>query len=182
LLQSGGIWEKRLALPPIISYTRFCAPVGKLVKHELALKGSWTCLTCHRPHKAAGQPGKSFGGPSNLHATTPYELGQATSSTYGWTAIYPIYVRGEAYLAEHQAREAAIEFQKIIDCRGIVQNEPIGALAHLQIGARRRGGHPRVSGRSQCKNACSKDPDARAGAIPSPDPIRINTAACRSTI
>jgi hypothetical protein len=30
--------------------------------------------------------------------------------------------------------EAAAEFQKILDHRGIVLNEPIGALAHLQIG------------------------------------------------
>jgi len=80
----------------------------------------------------------SRGNPSeaveNLRAATPYELGQTTSSTYGWTAMYPVYVRGEAYLAAHQAREAAIEFQKILDRRGIVQNEPIGALAHLQLG------------------------------------------------
>jgi hypothetical protein len=43
-------------------------------------------------------------------------------------------VRGEAYLAAHQGSEAAAEFQKILDQRGVVQNEPIGALAHLQIG------------------------------------------------
>ncbi len=70
----------------------------------------------------------------SLRAATPYELGQTTSSTYGWTALYPVYVRGEAYLAAHQGSEAAAEFQKILDHRGIVLNEPIGALAHLQIG------------------------------------------------
>jgi Tfp pilus assembly protein PilF len=42
-------------------------------------------------------------------------------------------VRGEAYLAAHQGREAATEFQKILDHRGIVLNEPIGALAHLGV-------------------------------------------------
>ena len=55
-------------------------------------------------------------------------------ATYGWTALYPVFVRGEAYLAAHQGSEAAAEFQKILDHRGIVLNEPIGALAHLQIG------------------------------------------------
>jgi hypothetical protein len=30
--------------------------------------------------------------------------------------------------------EAAAEFQKILDHRGIVLNEPIGVLAHLQLG------------------------------------------------
>jgi tetratricopeptide (TPR) repeat protein len=39
-----------------------------------------------------------------------------------------------AYLAAHQGQEAAVEFQKILDHRGIVLNEPIGALAHLQLG------------------------------------------------
>ena len=48
--------------------------------------------------------------------------------------MYPVYVRGEAYLAAHQGSEAVAEFQKILDHRGIVLNEPIGALAHLQIG------------------------------------------------
>ena len=70
----------------------------------------------------------------SLRAATPYELGQTTSSAFGWTALYPVYVRGEAYLAAHQGREAVAEFQKILDHRGIVVNGPIGALAHLQIG------------------------------------------------
>ena len=70
----------------------------------------------------------------SLRAATPYELGQTTSSAFGWTALYPVYVRGEAYLAAHQGREAVAEFQKILDHRGIVVNGPIGALGHLQIG------------------------------------------------
>jgi tetratricopeptide (TPR) repeat protein len=49
-------------------------------------------------------------------------------------ALYPVYVRGEAYLALSQGGEAAVEFQKILDHRGIVLNSPIGALAHLQLG------------------------------------------------
>jgi len=69
-----------------------------------------------------------------LRAATPFELGATTSSTYGWTALYPVFVRGEAYLAKQQGSEASAEFQKILDHRGIVVNEPIGALAHLQIG------------------------------------------------
>ncbi len=70
----------------------------------------------------------------SLRAATPYELGQTTASTYGWTALYPVFVRGEAYLAAHQGSEAAVEFQKILDHPGIVLNEPIRALAHLQVG------------------------------------------------
>ena len=70
----------------------------------------------------------------SLRAAAPYELGQTTYSIYRCTVMYPVYVRGEAYLAAHQGSEAAAEFQKILDHRGIVLNEPIGALAHLQIG------------------------------------------------
>jgi predicted Zn-dependent protease len=69
-----------------------------------------------------------------LRATPPYELGIATSGNYDWTALYPIFVRGEAYLAAHQGSEAAAEFQKILDHRGVALNKPIGALAHLQVG------------------------------------------------
>jgi eukaryotic-like serine/threonine-protein kinase len=69
----------------------------------------------------------------NLRAAEPYELGQTTASVYGWNALYPVFVRGEAYLAAHQNNEAAAEFQKILDHRGIVLNSPIGALAHLGL-------------------------------------------------
>jgi predicted Ser/Thr protein kinase len=70
----------------------------------------------------------------SLRVATPYELGQTTSSIYGWTALYPVFVRGEAYLATHQGTEAAAEFQKILDHPGVAVNEAIGALAHLQLG------------------------------------------------
>jgi hypothetical protein len=61
-----------------------------------------------------------------LQAASPYELGVLT-------ALYPVYVRGEAYLAAHRGSEAAAEFQKIADHRGIVLNSPISALAHLGL-------------------------------------------------
>jgi hypothetical protein len=69
-----------------------------------------------------------------LKIAAPYELGLAAASIYNWPNLYPVYVRGEAYLAAHKGNEAAAEFQKILDHRGIVSNAPIGALAHLQLG------------------------------------------------
>jgi len=69
-----------------------------------------------------------------LGAASPYELGLPAFDYYNWPNLYPVYVRGEAYLAAHQGSDAAAEFQKILDHRGIVLNEPIGALAHLQLG------------------------------------------------
>lgn len=41
---------------------------------------------------------------------------------------------GLGYLSARQGAQAAVEFQKIIDHRGIVVSDPIGALAHLQMG------------------------------------------------
>ena len=49
-------------------------------------------------------------------------------------ALDPVYVRGEAYLAVRKRAEAAVEFQKVLDHRGIVVSDPVGALARLQIG------------------------------------------------
>jgi hypothetical protein len=48
--------------------------------------------------------------------------------------LYPAYVRGQAYLQAGRGREAVTEFQKVLDHRGIVLADPIGALAHLQVG------------------------------------------------
>jgi len=68
-----------------------------------------------------------------LQSAASYELGIPGNSAFT-AAVFPVYVRGEAYLEAHQGSEAAAEFQKILDHRGIVFNEPIGALAHLQLG------------------------------------------------
>ena len=48
-------------------------------------------------------------------------------------ALYPIYLRGEAYLAAHQSAEAATEFQRILDHRSIVLGDPMDAIARLQL-------------------------------------------------
>jgi tetratricopeptide (TPR) repeat protein len=69
-----------------------------------------------------------------LRVAAPYELGLPAVGIYNWPNLYPVYVRGEAYLAAHRGSEAAAEFRKILDHRGIVSNEPIGVLAHLQLG------------------------------------------------
>jgi tetratricopeptide (TPR) repeat protein len=77
-------------------------------------------------------PGKAI---ELLHAASSYELGEPPTSFYGFFGVlYPVYVRGEAYLALHQGAQAAAEFQKIVDHRGIVVSDPIGAMAHLQLG------------------------------------------------
>ena len=48
--------------------------------------------------------------------------------------LHSAYVRGEAFIAARRYAEATAEFQKLFDHRGIVGLDPIGALAHLQLG------------------------------------------------
>ena len=63
-----------------------------------------------------------------LEETVPYELGN-------WYLghLYPAYLRGEAYLKLGRGPEAAAEFQKVLDHRGVVGNFVIGSLARLQL-------------------------------------------------
>jgi tetratricopeptide (TPR) repeat protein len=70
-----------------------------------------------------------------LQRAVPYDLampGTAFHARFG--GLYPAYVRGEAYLAAGRGQEAAAEFQKVLNHRGIVLADPVGALAHLQLG------------------------------------------------
>ncbi len=69
-----------------------------------------------------------------LRTSTPYELGVPGSWAAFFGNLYPIYVRGEAYLAAHRSAEAAAEFQKILSHPGIVFADPVGAVARLQLG------------------------------------------------
>jgi predicted Zn-dependent protease len=67
-----------------------------------------------------------------LKIAAPLELGQPGDSSFA-PSLYPVFVRGEAYLSAHRGQEAAAEFQKILDQRGVVVNETIGALAQLGL-------------------------------------------------
>ena len=70
-----------------------------------------------------------------LQTALPYDFampGTALFSMFG--GLYPADVRGEAYLAAGRGQEGAAEFQKVLDHRGIVLADPVGALAHLQLG------------------------------------------------
>ncbi len=68
---------------------------------------------------------------ADLQPASPYELGNPAQSIS--LNLYPVYVRGLAYLAAHQGAQAAAEFQKILDHPGIAINEVIVPLAHLGL-------------------------------------------------
>ncbi len=63
-----------------------------------------------------------------LEPALAYELGNE-----GFGQVYPIYVRGLAYLQAKQGEQAAAEFRKIFAHRGIAKNSLLAALAQLQM-------------------------------------------------
>ena len=57
--------------------------------------------------------------------------GTAFFASFG--SLYPAYVRGQAYLAAERPADAAVEFRKIISRRGLVMEDPVDAVARLQL-------------------------------------------------
>ena len=80
-----------------------------------------------------GKPADSV---EQLQIALPYELAAngLNFSSYYLGGLHSAYVRGEALMAARRYAEATAEFQKILDHRGIVGTDPIGVLAHLQLG------------------------------------------------
>jgi tetratricopeptide (TPR) repeat protein/predicted Ser/Thr protein kinase len=75
-----------------------------------------------------------------LKASIPYELADPPPFSAG--TMYPVYLRGEAYLYSRNANAgngalAAVEFQKILDHPGVTVNFPLSALSHLGLGRAR---------------------------------------------
>jgi hypothetical protein len=85
---------------------------------------------------AALERGKPADSVEQLQTTLHYELAinGLNFSHFYLGGLHSAYVRGEALAAGHKYAEAATEFQRILDHRGIVGSDPIGALAHLQLG------------------------------------------------
>jgi eukaryotic-like serine/threonine-protein kinase len=87
---------------------------------------------------------------TTLQAASPIELGQI-QFLLNTSCLYPTYIRGEAYLAAGQGKEAVAEFQKILEHGGIVWNCWTGALAHLGVAR---------ANALQAKNSTGADADA----------------------
>ncbi len=82
-------------------------------------------LTAHDPAEAI----------QSLQTASRYDLAVGGIGFNGFFgALYPTYLRGQAYLAAHQPADAAAEFQRILDHRSIVLADPMDALARLQLG------------------------------------------------
>jgi len=104
------------AMKPMADKYRKANPDDPYVQFiQLPSLAAWIALSRKEPAKAIAtlQP-------------TPYESRFVLSPN--------AYQRGLAYLANHQGKEAATEFQSILDHPGLVGNSLGGALAHLQLG------------------------------------------------
>jgi tetratricopeptide (TPR) repeat protein len=70
-----------------------------------------------------------------LQTALPYDFALPGTGFFArFGGLYPAYVRGVAYLQAGQSKEAIAEFQKVVDHRGILYADPVGALVHLQMG------------------------------------------------
>lgn len=67
----------------------------------------------------------------SLQTASAYELGNPPQLEVA--TMYPVYLRGLAYLRARQPRLAAGEFTNMLDHRALLANFPLGALAHLQL-------------------------------------------------
>jgi ATP/maltotriose-dependent transcriptional regulator MalT len=92
--------------------------------YEVPVLRALIAIGQHQPEKAL----------QALEAARPYDLAAAGPAFhYHFGGLYPAYVRGQAYLAAHRPAEAAEEFQKVLDNRGVVLGDPIAVLSHLQL-------------------------------------------------
>lgn len=77
---------------------------------------------------------------TQANITIPLDLSQPPVAPE--LAMYPVYVRGLAYLQSGDGEHAATEFQSILNHPGITLNCPFGSLAHLALArAEKRSGH-----------------------------------------
>jgi eukaryotic-like serine/threonine-protein kinase len=85
---------------------------------------------------SALQRGKPTDSVELLQTALRYELAVSglNFSHFYLGGLHSAYVRGEALVAAHRYAEAVAEFQKILDHRGLVGADPIGALAYVQLG------------------------------------------------
>jgi eukaryotic-like serine/threonine-protein kinase len=95
---------------------------------DTLLKGYWIPSIRAAIEIDRGNPARAI---EVLQVATPYELG---GQPFDQDTLYPLYLRGLAYLMQHNRSAAITEFQKILDHRGRVTNCTLGVLAHFQLG------------------------------------------------
>lgn len=104
----------------------------------------WSPIIRAAIETAKGHPSRAL---ELLDRTAAYDF--ASPPPLGLATMYPVYLRGEAYLLLGQGGPAARQFQKIVDRPYLVLNFPLHALARLQL-ARARA---RIGDQSAARNA-----------------------------
>ena len=69
-----------------------------------------------------------------LQVSAPYELANPNTLGDPFGGLYPCYIRGLAYLKLGEGKQAAAEFQKLVDHPALGLGIPTGPLSHLQLG------------------------------------------------
>jgi serine/threonine protein kinase len=116
---------------------KIAAELDKRYPEDTSVQFSY--LPALRALEALNQPLKPGDAEKALELTrmaTPYDLAVPGTAFYTgafFGALYPVYVRGLAYAGMGRYREAAAEFQRIVDHRFITLNDPIGPIARLQL-------------------------------------------------
>src|SRR5437016_2154174 len=95
--------------------------VRRAFPQDTLVNAVWASVASAQAKIKRGNPQKAL---ELLEVARPYEL--------GWQAVFmPIYVRGQAYLRLRKGAEAAVEFQKILDHRGVGLTSEFYPLAQL---------------------------------------------------
>ena len=99
------------------------ADLNKRYPDDTFLQNTWLPLIKAQLALNGNEPQTSI---QVLQRAKPYELSFED-------ALVSAFVRGNAYLSAHRPAEAATEFQKILDHRGVVFVAPWGPLAHVGL-------------------------------------------------
>jgi len=120
----------------LIQASRLADALDQELPLHLTMQNYWLPLIRASVELGHGSPARAV---DRLQVTLPYELG--STDIFQLATMYPVYVRGLAYLQAKQSREAAAEFQKMLDRPSIIINFPLRALAHLQLARARMLSH-----------------------------------------
>ncbi|MBI3474270.1 MAG: protein kinase [Acidobacteria bacterium] len=94
---------------------------------DTLVQGIWLPIARARIQLRRGAPSQAV---ETLQGASRYELGAQWQNV----PLRAIYLRGNAYLQMKAGKDAAAEFRKIIDHRGVDLLSPYGALAYLGLG------------------------------------------------
>jgi eukaryotic-like serine/threonine-protein kinase len=110
---------------------RLADEVDKLNPQNTQIQHYWLPTARAAIYLSRNDPKKAI---QVLNPAADLELGLIYPTIEVNCLLYPAFLRGEALLLLHREKEAQLEFQKFNDHRTSVLNNPLGALAKLEMG------------------------------------------------